>query len=80
MLILKTIFLKKINVPYTVQSPPMHDRAAMDGFVVLSVLLSLAVACISTYCIELPIMRYGFLGAFEHGINKLGKKLSRLRK
>lgn len=74
------IFLKKINVPYTVQSPPMHDRVAMDGFVVLSVLLSLAVACISTYCIELPIMRYGFLGAFEHGINKLGKKLSRLRK
>ena len=74
------IFLKKINVPYTTHPPPMTDSSAMDGFVVLSIILSLLTAVISTYCIELPISRYGFKGAIEHGINKMAKKLISLRR
>ena len=59
------IFLKKINVPYTVQNPVMNDRAAMDGFVFLSVVISLLIATASTYLIEIPISRYGFMGCIR---------------
>lgn len=60
------IFLKKINVPYTAQNPVMNDRAAMDGFVLLSVVISLLIATASTYLIEIPISRYGFKGCIRN--------------
>ena len=59
------IFLKAIHVPYTTADPVMNDRAAMDGFVLLSILLSLTVATVFTYLIENPINRYGVKGCAD---------------
>lgn len=63
------IFLKKINVPYTTVSPVMNDRAAMDGYVILTIVISLAIAVASTYLIEMPIARRGVVGYFKNIIN-----------
>lgn len=63
------IFLKKIRVPYTTVNPVMNDRAAMDGYVLLSIVISLAIAVTSTYLIEMPIAKYGFKGYFKNIIN-----------
>lgn len=65
------IFLKKIHVPYTTQDPVMQDRAAMDGFVLLSIVLSVAIAAASTYFIEIPISKYGFKGFLIKIKNKI---------
>lgn len=59
------IFLRRMNIPYTTVNPPMDDRAAMEGFVVLSVVLSVAVACLSTFLIERPVVKYGFKGCID---------------
>ncbi len=63
------IFLKKINVPYTTVNPVMNDRAAMDGYVLLGIVISLAIAVVSTYLIEMPIAKRGLVGYFKSIIN-----------
>ncbi len=60
------IWLKKINVPYTTQNPVTSDRNAMDGFVFLSIVLSLLISTASTYLIEMPISKYGLIGYFKN--------------
>lgn len=59
------IFLKRVNVPYTTVSPVMHDRHAMAGYSFLAIILSLIVAVILTYFVELPIAKYGYKGYFK---------------
>ncbi len=59
------IFFKQIGVPYTTSDPVMNDRAAMDGYVFLTIITSLAIATASTYLIEMPIAKYGFVGYFK---------------
>lgn len=56
------ILLKKLNIPYTTMNPVQNDRAAMDGFVLLSSVLSLLIATAVTYLVEIPISRYGIKG------------------
>lgn len=53
------IFLRKLNIPHTVADPVMNDRQAMIGFMLLSIVISVAIAMFSTYCIEKPIVKYG---------------------
>lgn len=68
------IFLKRINIPYSEMNPVMKDRAAMDGFVFLSIVLSLAIACASTYLVERPIAKYGFKGYLKMIEEKMKRK------
>ena len=56
------IFYKESHIPYTTSNPVMNDRAAMDGFVILTIVTSLAIATASTYLVEMPIAKYGFKG------------------
>lgn len=56
------IALKKLHIPPTTADPVMNDKPAMVGFLVISIVLSVAIASFSTYCIEKPIVRYGFKG------------------
>ena len=59
------IFYKQIGVPYTTSNPVMNDRSAMDWYVLLTIVTSLAIASASTYLIEMPIAKYGFVGYFK---------------
>ena len=56
------VFLKRINVPYTTQSPVMNDRAAMEGLVFLCVASSILIGWFVTKYIEGPIVKYGYRG------------------
>lgn len=60
------ILLRKLNIPYTKAARPVDDRAAMEGYVVLSVVLSITIAVLSTYLIEKPIAKYGVKGYIKH--------------
>ena len=74
------ILLKRINVPYTTESPVMHDRHAMEGMTLLCLLSSLIIGVVVTKYIEGPIVRYGYKGCalkIWHGLRVLtGKKPS----
>ncbi len=59
------IALKKLHIPPTTTNPVMQDKHAMILFLILSIVLSLAAATFSTYCIEQPITKYGFLGCMR---------------
>ena len=63
------IFFKEAHVPYTTSNPVMNDRAAMDWYVVLTIITSIAIAAASTYLVEMPIARYGYKGYFKNIIN-----------
>lgn len=52
------IALRKLNLPYTDAVPPMNDKNAMIGFLIISILASVGIASFSTYCIEKPILKY----------------------
>lgn len=56
------IALRKAGIPYTTAAKPQDDRQAMDGFSLLSVVLSLFVASAITFLFEAPISKYGFKG------------------
>lgn len=56
------IALRKLNIPYTDANPVMDDKRAMIIFMLLSIIISFAIAIFSTYCIEKPIIKYGFKG------------------
>ncbi len=58
------IALRKAGIPYTTSAKPQDDRQAMDGFSLLSVVLSLCVATAITFLFEAPISKYGFKGYF----------------
>ena len=64
------IALRRLNIPYTSANPVMNDKRAMVIFMLLSFFISLTAAVFSTYCIEKPIIKYGFCGCF----NKIRKK------
>lgn len=59
------IFFKRVNIPYSAQNPVMGDRAAMDGLFLICAAASLIIASLSTYLIEQPIAKYGYIGAFK---------------
>lgn len=59
------IALKKLRIPPTSAEPVMHDKQAMVVFLVISIVSSLVIAIFSTYCIEKPIVRHGFLGGLK---------------
>lgn len=56
------IALRKLNIPHTDATPVMNDKKAMVIFMLLSIVLSLLISVFSTYCIEKPIVKYGFKG------------------
>ena len=70
------IFFKRVNIPYSAQNPVMGDRAAMDGLLLLCAAASLLIAAASTYLVELPIARYGYLGCLKKCKEKIGQWLS----
>lgn len=59
------IVLRRLNIPYTSANPVTNDKRAMVIFMFLSFFISLAIAVFSTYCIEKPIVKYGFCGCFD---------------
>lgn len=67
------IALRKLNIPYTSQNPVTLDKQAMVIFMILSIVLSVSIAIFSTYCIEKPIVRYGFCGYFKLIKEKINK-------
>lgn len=56
------IFLKRVNIPYSTQSPVMNDRPAMEGMVLICIAASLLMGVIVTKYIEEPICKYGYKG------------------
>lgn len=72
------IALKKLHIPYTTADPVMNDKTAMAWFLVISIILSLAIASFSTYCIEKPVVKYGFKGCavkIGGGVKKIITKI-----
>lgn len=72
------IALRKLNIPYTASTPPQSDRAAMDGFSLLTAALSLIIATLVTYLVEQPIYKYGFLGYLKNIKEMCKNQLSKL--
>lgn len=56
------IFLKRANIPYTTANPPMDDRGAMIGMMLLCLSASLIIGVLVTKYIEAPIVKYGYRG------------------
>ncbi len=71
------IALRKLNIPYTDANPVMDDKRAMVIFMILSIVISFAIAIFSTYCIEKPIVKYGFKGCILKikGFSKIKKQI-----
>ena len=56
------VFLKRIHIPYTTESPVMNDRAAMEGLVFLCLTASILIGWFVTKYVEGPIVKYGYKG------------------
>lgn len=68
------IVLRRLNIPYTNANPVMNDKKSMVIFMLLSFFISLAIAVFSTYCIEKPIIEYGFYGCFDKIKKRIKKR------
>jgi len=59
------ILLKRLNIPYSTAEKVMDDRRAMEGYAFLSIVLSVGLAALLTYCVEKPIAKYGYKEYFK---------------
>lgn len=73
------IMLKRLNLAGASTPRPMDDRPAMQIYILLSIVFSLAIATLSTYLIERPIVKYGYKGSVKK-LFSLGKKEKALNK
>jgi peptidoglycan/LPS O-acetylase OafA/YrhL len=65
------ILFKRAQIPYTTADPVMADRPAMRLYIAYTLIASLCVAVTSTYLVERPVARLGFLG-FLRGLAGAG--------